>query len=243
METGAEFWISGYEEDGADHLYGARVPIEIDGDARVEYSTVIRGQPWRAHERFAGKPLETTLEYAYPSGHPYAAFDVAPPDMDAATLRDALRFFGRHYHPGNTVLVIAGSVDAEAVRASMEARFGSVAGGPARTRAEPRIARGRDAVSVSRACCGIRTPPRPELSRLGHGGRRASTAARRRSTSRILDQWRHWCLARCSREVARFIAEGPTVAGVLMGAFGQLNQEAGRAERHFSRVECLAYPI
>src|SRR5690606_9880271 len=77
--------------------------------------------------------LKATLEHTYPAGHPYAAFDVAPPDVDAATLRDALRFYERHYQPGNAVLVVAGSVDAEAVRADVEARFGSIAGGPQRT--------------------------------------------------------------------------------------------------------------
>jgi len=100
----------------------------------------------REAERLAQVPdlriLKATLEHTYPAGHPYAAFDIAPPDVDAATLRDALRFYERHYHPGNAVLVVAGSVDAEAVRASVEARFGSIAGGPAKTRAEPRIARG-----------------------------------------------------------------------------------------------------
>jgi len=29
------------------------VPIEIDEEVRVEYWTVIRGEPWRVHERFA----------------------------------------------------------------------------------------------------------------------------------------------------------------------------------------------
>jgi len=53
VETGAEFWISRCKRYGADRLRGERVPIEIDGVGRVEYWTVIRGQPWRAHERFA----------------------------------------------------------------------------------------------------------------------------------------------------------------------------------------------
>ena len=100
----------------------------------------------REAERLAPVPdlriLKATLAHTYPAGHPYAAFDIAPPDVDAATLRDALRFYERHYQPGNAVLVVAGSVDAEAVRADVEARFGSIAGGPRRTRAEPRIARG-----------------------------------------------------------------------------------------------------
>lgn len=53
VETGEEFWISGCKKDGTDRLYGERVPVEVAEDVRVEYWTVIRGQPWRAHERFA----------------------------------------------------------------------------------------------------------------------------------------------------------------------------------------------
>src|SRR5690606_25088588 len=105
-----------------------------------------KGEVRREAEQLAQVPvlriLKATLEHTYPAGHPYAAFDVAPPDVDAATLRDALRFYERHYRPGNAVLVVAGSVDAEAVRAGVEARFGAIAGGPQRVHAEPRIARG-----------------------------------------------------------------------------------------------------
>jgi hypothetical protein len=44
-ETGDEYWISGCKRDGSDRLYGERVPVEIDDDAREEYWTQIRGQP------------------------------------------------------------------------------------------------------------------------------------------------------------------------------------------------------
>lgn len=45
VETGDHYWISGCRKDGADRLYGERVPVEIDEDAREEYWTEIRGQP------------------------------------------------------------------------------------------------------------------------------------------------------------------------------------------------------
>jgi hypothetical protein len=45
IETGDEYWISGCKRDGRDRLYGERVPVEIDDDAREEYWTEIRGQP------------------------------------------------------------------------------------------------------------------------------------------------------------------------------------------------------
>jgi len=45
VETGDHYWISGCRKDGADRLYGERVPVEIDEDVREEYLTEIRGQP------------------------------------------------------------------------------------------------------------------------------------------------------------------------------------------------------
>jgi len=50
VESGAEFWISGCRKDGADRLYGERIPVEIDEDVRTEYWSVIRGHPDRAVE-------------------------------------------------------------------------------------------------------------------------------------------------------------------------------------------------
>lgn len=51
VETGDEYWISGCRKDGADRLYGERIPIEIDDDVREEYWTEIRKQPERINEK------------------------------------------------------------------------------------------------------------------------------------------------------------------------------------------------
>jgi len=50
VETGEEYWISGPRKDGADRLYGERVSVEIDEDARLEYWRDVRGTPERRHE-------------------------------------------------------------------------------------------------------------------------------------------------------------------------------------------------
>jgi hypothetical protein len=44
-ETGDEYWISGPKKNGADRLYGERVPVEIDEDVRDAYWIEIRGLP------------------------------------------------------------------------------------------------------------------------------------------------------------------------------------------------------
>jgi hypothetical protein len=48
VDSGDEYWISGCKKDGTDRLYGERVPVEIDDDARKEYWTEIRGRPEQA---------------------------------------------------------------------------------------------------------------------------------------------------------------------------------------------------
>ena len=53
VETGDEYWISGCRKDGADRLYGERIPIEIDEDVRKEYWIEIRNQPERKNETCA----------------------------------------------------------------------------------------------------------------------------------------------------------------------------------------------
>lgn len=51
--TGEHYWISGPRRDGADRLYGERVPIDIDEDVREEYWSSIRNKPERIHAQFA----------------------------------------------------------------------------------------------------------------------------------------------------------------------------------------------
>ena len=50
LESGEDYWISGCRKDGADRLYGERVPIEIDDDAREEYWLEIRNLPDRIED-------------------------------------------------------------------------------------------------------------------------------------------------------------------------------------------------
>ncbi len=37
LDSGEEYWISGWRRDGRDRIYGERQPIEIDDDVREEY--------------------------------------------------------------------------------------------------------------------------------------------------------------------------------------------------------------
>ena len=53
VDTGDDYWISGARKDGADRLYGERVPIKIDDDVRAEYWREIRGLPERVNDKIA----------------------------------------------------------------------------------------------------------------------------------------------------------------------------------------------
>jgi hypothetical protein len=51
VETGEHYWISGCKKDGSDRLYGERLPIHIDEDAREEYWTEIRNLPTNSDKK------------------------------------------------------------------------------------------------------------------------------------------------------------------------------------------------
>lgn len=53
VATSEPYWISGCRKDGADRLYGERLPVEIDEDVREEYWISIREQPENRMKRLA----------------------------------------------------------------------------------------------------------------------------------------------------------------------------------------------
>jgi hypothetical protein len=53
IDSGEDYWISGPRKDGADRLYGERIPVEIDDDVREEYWSRIRGLPGRSKDKMA----------------------------------------------------------------------------------------------------------------------------------------------------------------------------------------------
>lgn len=53
VATGDQYWISGCKKQGSNRLYGERIPVAIDEDARYEYWTVIRNKPAKKEEAIA----------------------------------------------------------------------------------------------------------------------------------------------------------------------------------------------
>jgi predicted Zn-dependent peptidase len=71
------------------------------------------------------------LAALYPADHPYSIPAIGrEPDLRAATLADATRWFRTNYAPNNAVLVLAGDIDAKTARPMVERWFGQIPPGP-----------------------------------------------------------------------------------------------------------------
>src|SRR5690606_16427489 len=72
-----------------------------------------------------GRFFEASVRALYPAGHPYSWPTIGTmEDLTAASLDDVEGFFRRYYVPNNAVVVVAGDVDADSVRATVERFFG-----------------------------------------------------------------------------------------------------------------------
>ena len=82
-----------------------------------------------------GRVFNVLFENIFPAGHPYSWSVIGSmEDLNAASLEDVREWFGQYYGASNAVLVIAGDVEAEDVRARVEHYFGHIPAGPPRTR-------------------------------------------------------------------------------------------------------------
>jgi predicted Zn-dependent peptidase len=71
------------------------------------------------------------LAALYPADHPYSIPAIGrEPDLRAATVDDAKRWFSNHYGPNNAVLVLAGDIDMQAALPLVERYFGQIPPGP-----------------------------------------------------------------------------------------------------------------
>ena len=71
------------------------------------------------------------LAALYPADHPYSIPAIGrEPDLRAASVEDAKRWFQTHYGPNNAVLVLAGDIDAKTARPLVEKWFGQIPPGP-----------------------------------------------------------------------------------------------------------------
>lgn len=96
-----------------------------------------------------GIAFENLVAAIYPKGHPYSWSTIGSmADLSAASLDDVKNFFRTWYTPNNAVIVVAGAVKADSVRAAVRQMFGEIPRGPAITRNRPAAFTLRDTVVV-----------------------------------------------------------------------------------------------
>ncbi|MFN8668173.1 MAG: pitrilysin family protein [Gemmatimonadaceae bacterium] len=86
----------------------------------------------------------------YPKDHPYSWPVIGSmADLSAASLEDTKEFFRKYYAPNNAVIVVAGDVKPDSVRALVRQLFADIPRGPAITRPTPAPIVPRDTVIVA----------------------------------------------------------------------------------------------
>ncbi len=125
------------ESDRMGHLLGA-----IDQKVLDEQRGVVQNEKRQGENEPYGKMWITVTENTYPRGHPYSWSTIGSmEDLNAASLDDVKEWFRTYYGAANAVLVIAGDVKPDDVRARVERYFGDIPAGPPIVKHEEWIAK------------------------------------------------------------------------------------------------------
>jgi len=123
------------ESDRMGHLLGAVTQEKLDNQRGVVQNEKRQGenQPY-------GRTFESIQKGIFPAGHPYHHTTIGSmEDLNAASLEDVKEWFRTYYGPGNSVLVLAGDIDAEEARPLVEKYFGDIEAGPPLTKMQARV--------------------------------------------------------------------------------------------------------
>ena len=114
------------ESDRMGHLLGAVDQARLD-----EQRGVVQNEKRQGENRPYGRVYNVAFENVFPAGHPYSWPVIGSmEDLNAATLDDVKDWFNQYYGAANAVIVVAGDVEAEDVKARVERHFGHIAAGP-----------------------------------------------------------------------------------------------------------------
>ena len=114
------------ESDRMGHLLGAITQEKLDNQRGVVQNEKRQGdnQPY-------GLAEYSVLKGLFPAGHPYRHSTIGSmEDLDAASLDDVKSWFEQYYGAANTVLVLAGDIDAKSAKPLVEKYFGHIKSGP-----------------------------------------------------------------------------------------------------------------
>jgi zinc protease len=114
------------ESDRMGHLLGAIDQAKLD-----EQRGVVQNEKRQGENQPYGRVYELMQTAVYPKGHPYSWTVIGSmEDLSAASLDDVKEWFKTYYGPQNAVLVVAGDVKVEEVKAKVERYFGDIPPGP-----------------------------------------------------------------------------------------------------------------
>ena len=125
------------ESDRMGHLVGA-----IDQKKLDEQRGVVQNEKRQRENQPYGKVDNLVAASTYPAGHPYSWTTIGSmEDLDAATLPDVKDWFKIWYGAANAVLVVAGDVRPDEIRAKVERYFGDIPSGPVLSHAQSWVAK------------------------------------------------------------------------------------------------------
>lgn len=114
----------------------------VDQERLDEQRGVVQKEKRQGENQPNGKVFLTIFENTYPDGHPYDHSTIGSmEDLNAASLDDVRTWFETWYGAANAVLVVAGDVDPEDVRARAERCFGHIPSGPPLIKPDVNLAR------------------------------------------------------------------------------------------------------
>ena len=114
------------ESDRMGHLLGAVTQGVLDNQRGV-----VQNEKRQGDSRPGGLVQYQVYGTLFPEGHPYHHTTIGSmEDLDAASLADVKAWFRQRYGPNNAVLVVAGDVEPDQVRALAEKYFGDIPAGP-----------------------------------------------------------------------------------------------------------------
>ncbi|WDI32718.1 pitrilysin family protein [Hyphococcus flavus] len=114
------------ESDRMGNLLGAVTQEKLD-----EQRGVVQNEKRQGDNQPYGRVGYRILEGLFPAGHPYRHSTIGSmEDLNAASLEDVHQWFNTYYGAANTVLVLAGDINADEARPLVEKYFGETPSGP-----------------------------------------------------------------------------------------------------------------
>ena len=114
------------ESDRMGHLLGA-----VDQKTLDLQRGVVQNEKRQGENQPYGVTRQLITQNTYPAGHPYSWTTIGEmADLDAASMTDVQEWFKTYYGPSNTVIVLAGDIDAKTAKEKVEKYFADIPSGP-----------------------------------------------------------------------------------------------------------------